>query len=595
MASYDYSNNSSVKSGMSDGIKKAIAFVALLFFVFCVFLVFNLYFRYSQPLTILNATGTPAKVQIDGGEEFEVGQGLTTKKVAEGTHTVSVTSPFEAEYTIEVSNSFFGRTFNSPAFVVNLGGEGVIADMDVIYAENPPPPKVTYRCEDVMTWEDVDYPFTDMPDEISIESSSSQVHKQALEWVDMSDIAPESVFMLLLETDRGVAFRYAENHIKNHPQSHELLGYVDGEMGRGEYPRIKALMETGLEEQPVRVDWHRVYQDIPTVLKNYDSLVAKYDQYVKDNPESPQFLYLRSRIERDPARHEEFLLKAIQLDPAYGQSQISYAYLLLNQARWEDAIKRLEIARKDGIEEYEITPLMHIAKLALGRGGEMVPEYRESLKEFDGAIGPAMRLAEVLMKDGKRAEARRTYQSALRAFEKMAEGHLDEILQRSKAMGNYVIDNNPNSFFTERGLETELAYGWAEFTPPSQVKKTFQLHDERDMMMLPLVAMFGDWRNPQHLEFWWQKAGEQMDHLGAGVEPVARLIKQDVSAEEAIAAIKTGLLRPTDAAILLTALAIREKDETSRKLLIEAAREYNFQLVPPQKRMKSVLDRLERK
>ena len=591
MTSYDYSKNSSVSGG--DGVKKFIAICGLIFFVFCIFLAFNFYFRYNQKLILLNATQNPVTVQIDDGSSIEVQYGMQKVSVGEGQHVVRVTAPFEAEYSVDVTNSFFGRMFSHAVFMVNLGGEGIIEDMNVIYSENPPPPRVTYRCDEVMVWPDVDFPFEDLPDEISVESNSDQVTKTSLQWVEFQQIAPSSKFMLLMEMDRSIAFKFACNHIKHNPTSHDLMGMVDSHMERGEYKRIRELMESGLDASPVRIDWHRLYQDIPSVINAYPALVKKYDDYLSKSPDSAEFLYLRGRIDKEPEERIKFFEKAIATKPELPAPHIAMIHMNFAKADWQGAVDQIAAAAKCNVDEVELAALKHEAFIALNREDELVSEYESILEEFGGAVGPAIRLAEIQMLKGDRTKAQRTFNSAVDELEKASNGLLAHILEQSRAVGSYITaDPAAVSYFEHLGLHPNTALGWAELTNINTLSQSWKPNDEPQIKMIPLVLMLRDSRNQ---ELWWKRAIEQMQHLGEGSQPIADILNKKLSTNQAIAKVKAGLLSPTDAAILLTAMAKKSQNAKERKALVAMAETYNLRRIPPYQLLKKTLDQLKRK
>ena len=98
----------------------------------------NEFIRRHRTLHVLNATGQPAQVQVDSRPPVQI-SGMGQVIVEEGPHVVKVSGPLNETHNIPVASGYFERWLSQPVWLVNVGGEGVLAEITVVYSANGKP------------------------------------------------------------------------------------------------------------------------------------------------------------------------------------------------------------------------------------------------------------------------------------------------------------------------------------------------------------------------------------------------------------------------------------------------------------------------
>ena len=98
----------------------------------------NEFIRRHRAITVVNACGSPVRVQVDHEPPVPIsGKGVLT--VGEGKHHLLMTGAVEQALDVDLTAGFFDRWFNKPLWVLNPGAEAVLQESTVYYAQNPRP------------------------------------------------------------------------------------------------------------------------------------------------------------------------------------------------------------------------------------------------------------------------------------------------------------------------------------------------------------------------------------------------------------------------------------------------------------------------
>src|SRR5262249_28049429 len=119
-------------------------------------------------------------------------------RVAEGDLKVEITDPAAVPpETVSIHSSFWTRPFTAPTFVLNPDHTAIIRDSKIFYAEGtPPPPQSNFAGgRALLTFDDIDYAFSDPPRTVSVESSSATVQKRTLAIVNRDERIPPDVLL----------------------------------------------------------------------------------------------------------------------------------------------------------------------------------------------------------------------------------------------------------------------------------------------------------------------------------------------------------------------------------------------------------------
>ncbi len=342
-------------------------------------LINNAYIRGHRTLHVVNATGVPVEVRVDDEPPTMVPPGLDRLTVSEGKHRVRLGGPVAQTLDVKLESGYFDRWFQKPLWVLDPGGEAVLRELTVYYAENPRPTEDRLIVgQPFLALSHVDYPFEPPPDSIEVKNRKSQVVKTAVEWVQGQD---EEALLTLAAEDREAALQFAERRLSRDPQREGLLTSYLRTAGVEGMPRVEAFLEKGLSRRPVSVAWHRMYQQAAEIDgQTPEELARRYDRMLADDPDNANLLYLRGRLETDPDRAREFFERAIAADPKIAWPRFALGMEAVAAARWDEALPQLTRARELGIDAELVEEPLHVTRLALGEAEDLIRAYRDRLR-----------------------------------------------------------------------------------------------------------------------------------------------------------------------------------------------------------------------
>ena len=184
---------------------------------------------------------------------------------------------------------------------------------------------------------------------------------------------------------------FIERRIRRRPDDHQLLAAYYAALEPGEYERAESFLKSGLERRPVAVRWHRLYQTLAGVAGREAELVARYEGYLKADPQNAALIYLRGRIDPVWDREEEYFRKAIEADPRLPWPWAALGLREAAAARWKECLEYLHKAREQKVNEEMVKEASLAARLAIGEAQSLAAEYRARLAanaiDIDALIG----------------------------------------------------------------------------------------------------------------------------------------------------------------------------------------------------------------
>lgn len=336
----------------------------------------NEYIRTHRTLHIVNATGQVATVQIDDGPPRPV-LGLGQLPMAEGRHRIKVAGPVEEAHDLVVQAGPLDRWTGKPLWVLNVGGEAVLDLQTVRYARVPQPAEHRVLLGDpIVALPHVDYPFEAPPESVQVKGRNKEVVKTAFAWVQGQDLG---AFLNTVELNRAAAMTFAERRLRRDPDRRDLLNAYLGQAQPDDAPRVEAFLKSGLDLRPAKVEWHRAYQHVAGRDGGEAKLIPLYDGLLASDPGSAALLYLRGRIEPDPGRRGDFYQRSIDADPKLPWPRFSRGVAATAGARWDEALRDLQEARKLDVDADQLVGPMHTARMGRGDASALVDEYRTRL------------------------------------------------------------------------------------------------------------------------------------------------------------------------------------------------------------------------
>lgn len=220
-------------------------------------LINNEYIRRHRTIHVVNACGPGIQVRVDDQSPVTIGTSGRLV-VGEGRHRIQLSGAVNETHEVNLQSTFFDRWFGKPAWILNPGGEAVLDQGTLYYAENPPPSQhhlIVGRT--FVALPHVDYAFEPPPNKLDIGRKNGQVEKTSLQQF----LGPDSTaFAATIDQDRVAALDFAEHRLRRQPEQRELLQHYFSEGMQHDASRVEAFLKSSLDRRPIQVQWHRAYQ-----------------------------------------------------------------------------------------------------------------------------------------------------------------------------------------------------------------------------------------------------------------------------------------------------------------------------------------------
>ncbi len=374
----------------------------------------NQFIASQRPLHVVNGLVIPATVRLDGRKPLALAPGEVRKvHCGEGRHEAVVTLTGGEPETVEfdVKTGWFARFYRRPTFVLNVGGAALIAWEDVIYSDRPGDPDVPYELycgEAFLAFDHVHYPFTDPPREIEYGGPGDirKSHLFVVEQVDpvdalnaaSEDLSPEAIE------------RFVRSHLTARPDSDALLRYYAAILsGSGRRDELRTFLEPRLDDRPIRIEWHRHYQEACDASDRWNGLAAMYDRWLGREPGNAALLYLRGRLIEDPDEAMSYHERAMAADPSSPYPHLAKAWHLRSAGDFAGARRAMERACRLRPDDPQMRAQLNADRLALGEIDALVDEIRRERREAPLLWPSHARLLELLIAKGDLAGARRQH------------------------------------------------------------------------------------------------------------------------------------------------------------------------------------------
>jgi len=267
------------------------------------------YLANHRTLHVVNGLPQPITVAIDDRPPLTVGPNQKTDlTLPEGDHRAVVQQPPGDWPPVEfrMHTPWLTRWFRKPAFVLDPTRSAALVWEQATYREVPQPEdkqqgKLSLG-EPFVEYNHIDYLFGEFPQQINLERGSAVVKTR----LARLPLEPVRALAVASEIDKTIdVLPYAEAHLRARPEN-PLLVQVYGAlaMRRQAVPHCLAVLASRLDQRPVLVHWHRIYQDLSRLDASPPDLFPRYDSYLKSDPDNASLLYLRGRLE--PHRETAF-------------------------------------------------------------------------------------------------------------------------------------------------------------------------------------------------------------------------------------------------------------------------------------------------
>lgn len=441
------------------GLKAYLTGPALLLLAIGCYLGLSHVMGQGRQVHLINGLRRPYSVSLNGGKPILLAPNTRqVTKVPEGRVTVSVTGEGVEipEFSEEIETPFLFRPFLRPTFVINPDRCAVLIHQKITYSTrgdtNPPP--TLLASGRVYDLNGIDYVFSTPPTTIRVQGDSS-VQREALRQSVFRDPQERLLHVRSFLGDPG-AKKWLEDYLAADPEQADLLFAYCNLVKKKE---AIAYLRRRLGDRPVRVTWHRVYQDLSGGAGNTE-LEEEYRALVADEPEAGDHKYLLARVLLDDAE-----IKPLRKSALSGPSPSPYALMVkgyrdMSQAKHEEALATFEraLAMKDS---YLLRYARDLALVSLGRFDQLINRLSKEFFLRPHSFELASRLIRYQVAQGDSAAAAKTSSTCQNAWHGLlpTEGltHLRKSLQRALSYARGDLTTFVNSCGEEEAFQAQVA------------------------------------------------------------------------------------------------------------------------------------------
>jgi tetratricopeptide (TPR) repeat protein len=279
---------------------------------------------------LVNGLDRPYEVAVGTKTITLPARGHQKAAIPEGELTLTVTDADLAipPCSLTLHSPFWKRPFLSQVYVINPDTIALVEWVKVFYHENtskaPDPQWELHYGQPLYVFNGVQFPFRELPDQIKSEGGGAQSRVQ-VKLVDPSDVLRDQMPSVV---EQYFGFEAKIGYLKkilcydpdNLMHLTHLLEQADAAM-------FLEAVQPGLEAMPLRVEWHRLYQQVMDVEKPEYDLAAEYKARLEKMPDDAQMQYLYGRTLRKDRHLAKFWFERSIQNPKpspYGYFALGY-------------------------------------------------------------------------------------------------------------------------------------------------------------------------------------------------------------------------------------------------------------------------------
>jgi tetratricopeptide (TPR) repeat protein len=401
--------SASSKAGYREGnwtvnIPRLIAPV-LVVGLLCAYLGTAVWMGLTRQVYLVNGTGKPYTVAVNGREQRLMPGAATPVRVAEGEVTVEfrdVKPPLEP-IRCRVETPFFIRPFARHTFVLNPDQTAVVVQEDAEYAENPGangvPPQV-FLGKPMHAFHGIDYEFAPFPGSVQVEQGHT-VHKSRVSLIPnlTSEVRLRLAAQML---DQAQQREYAQHLLALDPGDTAaltwLLDHLTNEEGL-------TLLRTRLGDRPILVEWHRAYQTTMEKAQPNEDLRPTYRQLVAETGQQADAIYLLARVlEDDPAEADRLFHQAAAAQPPSAYALYALGYHALELGQFAESARLMTQAVDLAPDSLTLQQGQRTALFAAGQYDTLLDKLRllQTTQRLNALVGQV----QILAVKGDEAQAR---------------------------------------------------------------------------------------------------------------------------------------------------------------------------------------------
>jgi tetratricopeptide (TPR) repeat protein len=567
---------------------------ALAVIAFCVYL-FAAYSRgQSREVWFVNGLDRPYDIDVNGHRVHLNPLAAVTTNLPEGDLNIKSLDPSLPlpMQTCRVATPFSSRPFLNRTFVVNPDRAAIVYDEETTYSSNSAhssddvDPHHMYVGDLLYTFSDIDYPFQEFPQSLTVSDKTGELHKKKVaQWTRGSDL--DRLGVVDHEIGQNAMGAYAKNLALCKPGDPQLVLVASAML-----PPDEALnfLRPQLAARPVQVEWHRAYQGLMERAHPDVDLVADYRAQLQKDPENAALMYLLGRVVPDRVEELKLFGKSTQ-----GPSPCPYGYFALSydaMAR-ADYAHALELARSALRLEPDNPQFQEgesDALLALGDYDALLVKRRAEEAKDPADERAAIGEAQLLALQGHADQARDVISGYVSRNSNSDNSHEMKLFQsRGEAVIRYAVGDIPSFITAAQELPDdpmsrfEIAVAGGKPDDAAAALAETKSGSAEDELLVYIVA------NAAHQTDLAKERLQAAIDLYNKRDKESRLAAAWLSATtppdpESVCAVN---LLPSQKRVLLTAMGLR--DPAHRDRYFKAAGTFNFDRSSPYLTLKSLL------
>ena len=542
----------------------------------------NEYRRRHRRLDIVNGLEKPVQVAIDGAAPVEF-KGTGQLPIAEGVHHVRLTGSVNEEFDVDMHAGYFQRWTYSPRWIINPGGAVAFQHSTVHYATTPRAGKSRLIVgEHFVVLPHADYFFENPPQTMTMDSWQSEVVKEVLQQVSAP---PAQTFTNSLgSNNKANSFTFAEAALRRKADDADLCEiYGAAAVALNELERARKFLKPRLGDRPVRIAWHRAYQQVEECAGN-GALQAEYQAALQQDRGNAALLYLTGRVTVDRKIATQLFKQSTQADPKLPWGWYALAYDDASHGDWKPCLEMLGHIPKGTPLSGHMVGLSHTARLGGGEAPLIETECRQKLGGTRGleTLADLIFLVDALSVQGKTHEA----QQAMSLWE----SRLPPEIRKDPAMNTLV---RPIIWYCLADFESIKKACQAHGVPPSPllVAALVATGEQEAILKRPEVLKMADnpetaldlsiacqlSGNAEAAKSWRDKGAAGFEKQGRELRLAATLLRSDQPPK--LAELEALTVMPTITCRLATLFALRFPQQKGE--FVKLARKLNVSRQPP--------------
>lgn len=333
----------------------------------------------SREVYLVNGLDEPYSIEVNGDKIDLQPMSRKTVKLAEGTIKVDILdlNSEEKNLTVNINTPFWTRPINKPILVINPDKVAVFLWQETQYTVKEQdnadyvPPYRYYAGKHFYKIDSVDYLFKEFPETLMMEEGTKKVKSQLIQ-LNKSELT--SYYMdILNQLDSEDILSYTKAKLNYDPDNETnlyiYLNYCDKDSAID-------FLKTRLDERPVLVSWHRVYQSYMEIYEPSHDLVGEYTTYIENEKDNKALYYLLSRISENPKDSEKLLMKSIEGSDPCPYGYYGMAYQNLSDGNFEQASIYIQKAVEALPEQTSFNSLLKDTMLAQGKYDSLIKDIK---------------------------------------------------------------------------------------------------------------------------------------------------------------------------------------------------------------------------